>query len=623
MKSILIIAPHEKIENVAKRVAKHYDDVDVSLGLLEDAVEIAREAERNGVEVIISRGGTAKIIKEAIPAMTVLEIPVSTYDLLYAINTAKNYGNRIYVVGFKNIIEGVELLGPILDVDIKTYLINNEEECEIYIKQLLESGEKIDALLGGTVAEKLSFKYNIPTVELETSADTIKSTIEEAKRIIIAKRIEKEKTEKLKAILHYITEGVITINRAGKIKTINRAAEKILNISANEILGKQINELIQDFDPIQILKNNEPKIGKLFQIGKVQILANSIPIVVNGQTIGAVTTFEDISKIQEYEQKIRTKLLSKGHIAKYHFSDIIGESIALSKAKEQAIKFAASDSTVLITGESGTGKEMFAHSIHLESERKNRPFVAINCSAIPPSLFESELFGYMDGAFTGAKRDGKLGLFAEAHGGTIFLDEIGEISIEQQTTLLRVLQERVIRPIGSNKIIPIDVRIIAATNRDLLKEVQKGNFRRDLYYRLNILKLNIPPLRERKEDIYILSKYFVNKFSLKYNKKIEITYDALNIMQQYTWPGNIRELENIIERLVILTDDVITKKQVEEFLFESTDNSYENFDSLEELKKRHILKVLSECEGNKTLAAERLGISRTHLWRILNNYKNN
>lgn len=621
MKPILIIAPHRRVEQIAQKVLEDYSDVDVVMGLLDRAIEISKNAEKQGVEIIISRGGTANIIKKTVSSIPVVEIPVSPYDLLNAVNSAKKYGNNIIVIGFQNVIEGVELLGPILDLNMKTHQIHDAEDGEKYIQKLINSGEKIDAILGGTVAETLSKKYNIPTVLLESSSNAIDASIKEARRLLEATRREKEKTEQFKAVLNHISEGIIAINSNGEITVFNPAAGRIMGIFEKEAIGRSIDELVPETILNSVIEKNKAELGQVLRIGQAQVLANRVPIIINNKMVGAVTTIEDITKIQEYEQKIRTKLLVKGQVAKYKFSDIIGESDVLLKTKEKAKKYAATNGTVLIIGESGTGKEMFAQSIHLESERRNGPFVAVNCTAIPQNLLESELFGYQGGAFTGARKEGKSGLFTEAHGGTIFLDEIGEMSTELQAALLRVIQEREVRPVGSNKVIPIDVRIIAATNKDLLQEIQKGAFRRDLYYRLNILKLKVPALRERKEDIKLLSRYFVSKISLKYKKVVSITEGALDRLQRYSWPGNIRELENIIESLIVLADDIITEAQVDELIGENVEEDAENKDSLEIIKSKHILKVLSECGGNQTLAAKRLGISRTHLWRLINNYK--
>ena len=629
MKPILVIAPHTKIEHEAKKIASHHHDVEVKLALLDQSLEIVAQAEKEGVEAIISRGGTAKIIRKSLGSLPVIEIQVSPYDLLHAIYVARKHGRNICIIGFRNIIEGVQLLHSILDVNINVYLIEHEEDGEKHLKQIIHSGKRIDALLGGAVAEKLALKYGIPTVPLETGSTAIDLSIQEARRIIEVTRKEKKKTEEFKAILHYINEAVVSIDSHKKITTFNPAAGKMAGISDVEVIGRPIEEIIPNTRLDKIMETNTPELGEVYQIGKSQVLINRVPIVLRGKTLGAVATFQDITKIQEYEQRIRAKLLAKGHVAKYSFSKIIGESKALLEAKEKAKKYASNDSTVLIVGESGTGKEMFAQSIHLDSRRNKGPFVAVNCAAIPQNLLESELFGYEEGAFTGAKKVGKTGLFIEAHKGTIFLDEIAEIPIELQAMLLRVLQEREVRPVGSNKVIPIDIRIIAATNKNLLQEVEKGNFREDLYYRLNILKLRVPTLRERKNDVTRLSKYFVDKISTKYNKFLEVSPKALELLESYDWPGNIRELENIIERLVVLNDDIITEEATREIFDEqaggnpySWQENHEDVDSLEEVKKKHIYKILTQCNGNQTLAASKLGISRTHLWRIMNNDKN-
>lgn len=620
MKPILIVAPNSDILKISKRVAKKYKEVSVQLGLIDKAVEIAKKAEHMGVEVLISRGITAKILKEEVPSVALVEMIVSSYDIFSTIAAAKKYGKDIVVLGFKSLVEEVQQIGPILDINLKAYHIEHEEEGELYIKQIISSGEKIDSILGGTVAENIASKFGIHTVHLETGEAAIEKSIKEAVRILEVSRKEKEKAEQFKAILNHINQGVISINEEGKVTTFNPGAEKITGIIEKAILGKDIIKFMPNTKLIDVVKTGTPILGQLYNIGKTEILTNDIPIIVDEKVVGAVSTFEDAAKIQEYEQKIRSNLRDKGYVAKYSFSDIIGESEIIQNIKKKSLKYAVTDSTVLIVGESGTGKEMFAQGIHLSSKRKNGPFVALNCGAIPGNLIESELFGYEEGAFTGASRKGKMGLFTEAHGGTIFLDEIGELPIEFQARLLRVIQEREVRPLGSNKVIPIDVRIIAAANKDLLKEIEKGNFRSDLYYRLNILSIKVPTLMERRDDIGIIFKHFLNIMCSRFNKVVKISEKAINILKEYNWPGNIRELENITERLVILSEDKITDELVKEELGDFMHYRDENESSLEHLKQNQILKVLSECKGNQTLAAQKLGISRTHLWRLLKKY---
>jgi transcriptional regulator with PAS, ATPase and Fis domain len=275
----------------------------------------------------------------------------------------------------------------------------------------------------------------------------------------------------------------------------------------------------------------------------------------------------------------------------------------------------------LITGESGTGKEMFAQSIHNLSERKNGPFVAVNCATIPENLLESELFGYEEGAFTGARKKGKAGLFTIAHKGTIFLDEITEMPPSLQARLLRIIQEKEVIPLGSEKIIPIDIRIIAATNKDLIAEVKKGNFRSDLYFRLSILNLKIPPLVARTGDISLLADHFTKIYSAKLNKNLKLTPKTFSLLEDYAWPGNIRELENIIERLCVISESRIRDEDLRAILTELYGQEENSDRSIQQMTRAHIQATLAACNGNRSLTAKKLGISRSSLWRRLKTHR--
>jgi len=323
--------------------------------------------------------------------------------------------------------------------------------------------------------------------------------------------------------------------------------------------------------------------------------------------------------------------------AKYTFEDIIGSDPLLLSAIDKAKKAAEIPITVLLRGESGTGKEIFAHAIHNESERKFRKFIKVNCSAIPETLLESELFGYEEGAFTGAKKGGKKGFFEEAAGGTIFLDEIGEIPHSTQTKLLRVLQEKEIVRVGGTKSISIDVRIIAATNADLEGAIESGRFRADLYYRLNVLPITIPPLRLRKGDIYDLSIFFIKKFNQQYGRNVrDIAQQAVSKLKEYNWPGNVRELDNFIGRAIInmkASDTVIQENHLPklEGFSDAGDNPDARMEGrgsismtldsvVEKAEKEHIAKVMKECGNNKTKAAKNLNISLRSLYYKLERY---
>ncbi|MBC8191236.1 MAG: sigma-54-dependent Fis family transcriptional regulator [Candidatus Marinimicrobia bacterium] len=326
-----------------------------------------------------------------------------------------------------------------------------------------------------------------------------------------------------------------------------------------------------------------------------------------------------IKNIDLHKELLReVRFLRQEISAKYNYEHIIGESIAMKRMYRLIDKVAPSTSTVLVAGRSGTGKELVARAIHARSERAHRPFVAINCGAIPETLFESELFGYKKGAFTGASRD-KDGVFKAAAGGTLFLDEVGEIPLQVQVKLLRVIEMREIKPLGSNTIIPINVRIIAATNRDLAKEVEKGSFREDLYYRLNIIEIYLPALSERKDDIPLLVTHFVNKYNNELKRRIiGVDNDAMKNLVNYNWKGEVRELENIIERAVLLSDgDMISLEDLPKRTVESSSSGYP--DNLKEasrsFEKKHIVHMLEKCENDKAKVADILGIGLSSLYR--------
>lgn len=373
--------------------------------------------------------------------------------------------------------------------------------------------------------------------------------------------------KKLETILDVIDEGIIS-TEDDKVVTINPSAIKLFDINGN-IVGKNVSELFVDFTKnssmIPTLDNKENIIisnkDKKLVLSKTQV-PNNIKT--------SIITVNEVSKIQILEQEVRQKLHKKGHIAKYNFSNILGISNKISLVKKKAKKIANNDLTVLLLGESGTGKELLAQAIHNESKRRNAPFVAINFAAITETLLESELFGYEEGAFTGAKKGGKQGVFEAAHKGTIFLDEIGDASLKTQVQLLRVLQEQEIVRIGSTNVIPINVRVIAATNNNLIEKINNNQFRKDLYYRLNILTIEVPPLRECKDDIlYIITKYTQDKYS----ENINFSKEAQKILLNHPWPGNTRELLNVADYLHHTSEnkEEITTNDLPQYLLNETD----------------------------------------------------
>ncbi len=435
--------------------------------------------------------------------------------------------------------------------------------------------------------------------------------------------LELEK-KKLETLLNNMDKAVVSIDVDGKIDKYNSKFKELFNIK-DSITGKNI---FVELDFIKKPSINNFKKDKscsffykrygydskgIYNINKI-VLKNEL----KGYVIDFIDKRDAIKNYNKMNKDYRIKL-----------ENIIGESVAIRNSKKEALIASKSTSTVLITGESGTGKELFARAIHNHSNRVDNPFIAVNCAAIPDNLLESELFGYEEGAFTGAKKGGKLGMFEVAHKGSIFLDEIGDMSLHLQSKLLRVLQEKELNKIGSKSNVSIDVRIIAATNKDLEKMVQNGTFREDLYYRLNVIPIKLPSLRERKEDIPLIIKHMVKEYSKKLDKNvIDIDSRVVDAMMEYKWPGNIRELQNIIEYSVnmssssIITMNVIPQK-IKNTSVEELEVKSDRIIPLDELEKIEIIKALNKYKDykkDKELTAKALGISRATLYRKIEKY---
>ena len=444
----------------------------------------------------------------------------------------------------------------------------------------------------------------------------------------------------LEAVFLATQDAISVVNEKGEHILVNPAYTKITGIEPDDVIGKNALFDIEEGESLHMKvlttkKSVENTKLKIKPSGKT-VVAQAAPIIVNGVMKGSVAVLHDTSgikdltdKLEEVEKKLRELTY------KYKPEDIIGESDSIKEVKKLIEKAAKVPATILLRGESGTGKELFANSIHAQSPRSNNNFVRVNCAALSDSLLESELFGYEEGSFTGALRGGKKGLFEEADKGTIFLDEISEISLNTQAKLLRVLQEKEIMRVGSNKNIPIDARVIAATNADLVKSVKEGKFREDLFYRLSILPINIPPLRDRKEDIPLLTKRFIVKFNDEYGRNIAgISNDALKELMAHDWPGNVRELENIIGRSIIymnMNEKVIEKIHLPQLYTSQIQNNdnclvavYDEVTTLDKVLNKaesdYIKNIYIKYNKNKTHTAKMLGISLRSLYYKMEKY---
>ncbi|MCB2290077.1 sigma 54-interacting transcriptional regulator [Clostridium sp. CS001] len=467
--------------------------------------------------------------------------------------------------------------------------------------------------------------------------ETLKKQLSSIEDVVTINEINllnyEENERKLLAILDSVDEGIMVINKKFQIDIFNNYCEKVYHCKKEEVIGTDIRELIgEDAPAINLinggLKYDNVEVNINTERGEVHYLTTGRAIIDdNDIIIGAVASIKDIHKAIE----IANVISGTPEVA---FNEIVGNSNKIENVKKLVSTVAKSDSTILFRGESGTGKELFAKAVQSLSSRKNKPFVKISCAALPDNLIESELFGYEKGSFTGALNSGKEGLFKEAHGGTMFLDEIGELSMVLQAKLLRVLQEGVIRKIGSSKEESVDVRIIAATNRNLEEMIKQGKFREDLYYRLNVIPVVIPPLRERLEDVSPLVNLFITKFNKKLGKEIKGTeLSFINRLLQYNWPGNIRELQNVIERAMNLCDsEIISLSNL--ILDIGLVSDVENKIDLDVNKVLKLKEVVEICEKqaivialrkNKSMrkTAKELGVSHTTIINKINKYKIN
>jgi PAS domain S-box-containing protein len=448
----------------------------------------------------------------------------------------------------------------------------------------------------------------------------------------------KEIQTMLQAIIQSSEEAISVVDEYGNGIMINPAYTRLTGLTEEQVIGKPATADISEGESMhmQVLQTRRAVRGVAMRVGpkKKEVFVNVAPVIVNGKIKGSVGVIHDMSEIQSLNRELsRARQIIRNLEAKYTFEDIIGSSIEMQLAVDQAKLGARTPATILLRGESGTGKELFAHAIHNASNRKYNKFVRVNCAALSETLLESELFGYEEGAFSGAKRGGKKGLFEEANNGSIFLDEIGELSANTQAKLLRVLQENEITRVGGTKAIPINVRVIAATNVNLEKRIAEREFREDLYYRLNRMPIHIPPLRHRKEDIPLLCNRLIQKINQDYGRNVEgVTPAALDRLMNYEWPGNVRELENILGRAIIFMSynethiDIQHVFDVNGAAAKEKELSVEGGQNktlstlLEQYERNIILKTLESKNGNKTETARALGLSVRNLYYKLEKY---
>lgn len=620
MSKILLILPDKDLLPFAKEtLTTIYPDIEVVAAIADQGVDIVKEKLAFGLEVVAARAVTAAAIRRADLNVAVVEIPRTSFDIIRTIDEANLHGKKLAFISYSEKIWGIDLFSDALGVMIRQYTVSYKKDYEKEILAACADGAEV--ILGGFTVVKTAQHHKIPCALIRLGKESLLQAAHEAIHIQEALDNEAAKRGIFGTILDYSYEGIITIDKSHRITAFNPLAQKFTRISKFAALGQPIETILPQFNLEKVADLGKEDLHSIVEVGKVKIMCNKVPITVNEKLYGAVATFQEIGKIQEMESKIRQQIYARGHLAKFHFEDILGKSSSILSTVEIAKNFAATNSSILILGETGTGKEVFAQSIHNASKRAKGPFVAINCAALPAQILESELFGYVGGAFTGANKEGNPGLFEVAHGGTILLDEIAEMDYLNQGRLLRVLQEKTIVRLGSHKVIPVDVRVISATNKDLEVLIQENKFRNDLYYRLNVLNLELPSLRTRKSDIRFYVENFAQEIVANSGVIPKFTPDTIRILEEYPWPGNIRELKNIVERIVATAKTSIISSTFLESIFHKKKSSLSALSQKEKRLIQEIQQALQNTNGNTTAASKLLGINRTTLWRRMQKFK--
>lgn len=633
---IVMVAPYPEMAQHTEQVCRTYGEyIEVVTGRMERGTRLAKKAIEEGAGVLISRGGTWVRLSQTL-SVPVVEIAVTPHDILRALQKVKDRGTKFGVAGFINVISGLSDWSSLLNIEVVPIEIKDDTlETKRAVKEAIRR-EKVDCLVGDTTVQSYAQEFGVPCILIESGKEAIWDAIQEAKRIVKARMTERQAQESLYRALDRANQGLIVFEKE-IIKFANRTILDLIGrdactgMRASACLPPSLYQFIRD--------DCDGKNSDVIQLGSKLWFVERHVLSDSEQRFVELFPADDIESI---ERQVRQRRANTGLVARYSFADLTGKSSEMRFVVSRARQFAESDSSVLIVGETGTGKELLAQSIHVSSARSAGPFVGVNCAALAEQLLESELFGYEEGAFTGARKGGKSGLFELAHGGTIFLDEIGETPLFVQQRLLRVLQERQVMRIGGERIIPIDVRVIAATNQPLWQFVQENKFRKDLFFRLDVLRLNTVPLRERPDDIPEMFEQMLHE--LWYKRKgvgvrPRIDTGIYPRLQAYHWPGNVREFQNMVDYLLATQtqhpigmqaiEDWFSQKALEDTQIASNKESIVPDvgtrifvgKTMDEMERWLIERTLSTMNGDMARASQVLGISRTTLWRKLKQWE--
>ncbi len=600
-----------------------------------EAIPAARVLFDQGVEAVFGHMGNSRIMRRAMDK-PIVHIPRTRLDLIIAFKKARAHGNTIALSSFSRPTEGMEPIEELLDIQIHSLVFNSVGELKAGVHRAYEGGIRV--LVGGGISTALMAELGGRGILSLPRPHVIDQVFEQARMIAGVNRREQEQNQRLTAILQRMDEGIIGTDATGRPNLVNRAARKLLGLDAamaeSQALGSPTLEKgLRQIRPPSDPSGEAGEKDRVCRLNRVNVVASTVPVLINDQPQGAITLFREARRIENINRKVKESLYAKGFSTRYRVSDIKGESPAMVQALDKAAKYASTDGNVLIQGETGTGKEMFAQAVHALSRRRDQPFVAINCGAIPPALMESELFGHEEGAFTGARRGGKIGLIELADKGTLFLDEIADIPAELQVRLLRVIETREVMRVGGDRYVPVDIRVISSTYKDLGREIQTRRFRADLYYRLCVLKVQIPPLRDRLSDIPLI----LNPI-LAHHGKAPLTPEMHRALSQLGWPGNVRELLSFVQSYCILLGEADRDMAVfsdvlaevagrggpvpappapEERVQVSEAHGPGLKARVAQFERRVIEQALADNQFNRVETARQLGVSINTLWRKL------
>ena len=633
-----VVSHTPRLETIMKETMRDHEiTLDFFDFSYEDPLRMVQNLLDQGYEVVICYSSLgASLLYEL--GRSVVVIPRDDYEIIKAIVAAKEVASQITLTVCETDNINTQLIESLLNVQIKKVMFNSLETLSSALDNAIYEG--IEVLVGGGLSYAKAQINDIPFFRIKPNRYSIEQAIIQAKGMARDQRVERERVQQFIAMLKLFRTGVLCVNELGHTIFSNARAKELLKFShtaSHEVSFGKYNEILMINE---VLQTGEAVEDKSVTINGEQLLITTLPFSLHPDLDGAITFISDVNSIHTIAGQLRKNREKSGFIAHYQINDIIGDSPEIIELKSAIKAYAPKNAAVWISGETGTGKELIAQSLHNASLRSNHPFVAVNCAALTESLLESELFGYAEGAFTGAKKGGRPGFFEMAHKGTLFLDEIGDMGLETQAKVLRVLETKEIVRVGGDKVIPVDIRIISASHKPLGGLVKERRFRQDLFYRLTTLRLRISPLRERLSDIPLL---LINLLK-SYGKSIKsLTPSMLETMSSYSWPGNIRELFAFMESYLILLENRTTNQKlfmkllgewvsdessVASTVADSTNKALSTEqiaypknkklkEQLESIRQQLVKRVVDECGGNKKKASSRLGISYNTLWRIM------